>query len=59
MVRELTSVVYFDQLLVPGRTRKLVEILFFSRFQAFLFIFTFLSDFTPEINKKQKKLENS
>ena len=31
------SVVYFDQLLGAGRTQKLVELLFFSRFQAFLF----------------------
>ena len=31
---------------------------FFSHFQAFLFIFTFFSDFTPEINRKTKKLEN-
>ena len=39
-VTNLTSlgVVYFEQLLGATRTRKLVEILFFSRFQRFLFI---------------------
>ena len=45
-------VVYFDQLLGAARTLKLVEILYFSRFQPFLFISNIFSDFTPEINKK-------
>ena len=31
-------VVYFNLLSGPGRTRKMVELLFFSRFQPFLFI---------------------
>ena len=48
---------YFDQLLDAAHTRKLAKILFFSRFQAFLFSFSFFSDFTPEINKKRLKTE--
>ena len=35
----LWPVVYFDQLSGAARTRELVELLFFSNFQAFLFIF--------------------
>ena len=44
------TVVYLDQLSGAARTQKLVEILFFSRFQPFCSFQTFFSDFTPEIN---------
>ena len=52
----LEGVVYFNQLLGAARTQKLVELLFFSRFQAFCSSSTFFSDFTAEINKKRLKL---
>ena len=48
---------YFNQLLGAARTRKLVETLFFSHCQPFLFIQIFFSDFTPEINKKINRLK--
>ena len=37
--------VYFEQLLGAARTQKLVELLFFSGFQAFLFILNFFQWF--------------
>ena len=43
-VMKRTIVVYFDQLLGAARTRKLVELHFFSCFQAFLFFFCSFSD---------------
>ena len=48
-------VVYFDQFLGAARTRKLVETLFFSRFQPFIFNLTFFSDFRREITEKGLK----
>ena len=49
---------YKDQLLGAACTRKLFDLLFFSRFQTFCSFFTFFSDFSSEINKKRLKMNN-